>query len=487
MSLTKVTYSMIQGEIANVLDYGADPTGVTDSAPAIALAHATGKPVFYPYGIYKHVGYFPECEGGVIGEGWSPSDLSTASDKATRIIFYNCTDVNRGAIKIKDSGQRSGAFRIENVSIEASSWDGTTGCLGYGIDVKNPLIMSNCSINGFAKSNIYIVGGQPFESRFESVRSVLSGGHGCQLGSDANALVFINYQGKWNGAPSFGVIPTTTGNHDGFFTSVTLGDPPPEALTIIGGDCSYNSRYGWNFAALRYSSLLPGYAEFNFANYSASPETRYEVRIGDDLYFVNIIFQQLRKPTTGFPFHNEQTSQDYWITNRVFLGGKQLHPPRDYDAITNTESYDLSGAWTGSYQAAPRKITYLARSDDFTDSVQWVANKDPANNDTTKTSETALSLTGAGTWAIGLGSSSRFIKLSNNIVRLPDLYYQATGTGWTASQLARGIGTDAPTTGTWARGDIVYNSEPSAGGTIGWVCVTAGTPGTWKTFGAIAA
>jgi len=45
----------------------------------------------------------------------------------------------------------------------------------------------------------------------------------------------------------------------------------------------------------------------------------------------------------------------------------------------------------------------------------------------------------------------------------------------------------APTTGTWAVGDIVYNDTPTAGGTIGWVCVTAGTPGTWKTFGAISA
>ncbi len=48
-------------------------------------------------------------------------------------------------------------------------------------------------------------------------------------------------------------------------------------------------------------------------------------------------------------------------------------------------------------------------------------------------------------------------------------------------------GSQVPTTGTWLQGDIVWNSAPAAGGTIGWVCVTAGTSGTWKTFGAIAA
>lgn len=42
----------------------------------------------------------------------------------------------------------------------------------------------------------------------------------------------------------------------------------------------------------------------------------------------------------------------------------------------------------------------------------------------------------------------------------------------------------APTTGTWAVGDIIYNTAPTAGGKIGWVCVTA-DPLTWKTFGAI--
>lgn len=47
--------------------------------------------------------------------------------------------------------------------------------------------------------------------------------------------------------------------------------------------------------------------------------------------------------------------------------------------------------------------------------------------------------------------------------------------------------TAAPTSGTWSRGDIVYNTAPSASGTVGWVCTTAGTPGTWKTFGTIAA
>lgn len=44
-----------------------------------------------------------------------------------------------------------------------------------------------------------------------------------------------------------------------------------------------------------------------------------------------------------------------------------------------------------------------------------------------------------------------------------------------------------PSSGKHERGDKVWNTAPSAGGVIGWVCVTAGTPGTWKAFGAIEA
>lgn len=43
-----------------------------------------------------------------------------------------------------------------------------------------------------------------------------------------------------------------------------------------------------------------------------------------------------------------------------------------------------------------------------------------------------------------------------------------------------------PTAGTWVTGDLVWNSAPTAGGILGWVCVAAGTPGIWKAFGKIA-
>jgi parallel beta-helix repeat protein len=46
-------------------------------------------------------------------------------------------------------------------------------------------------------------------------------------------------------------------------------------------------------------------------------------------------------------------------------------------------------------------------------------------------------------------------------------------------------GTSAPSTGTWTRGTIIFATQPSAGGKIGWVCTASGTPGTWNLWGAI--
>lgn len=51
----------------------------------------------------------------------------------------------------------------------------------------------------------------------------------------------------------------------------------------------------------------------------------------------------------------------------------------------------------------------------------------------------------------------------------------------------RGAGSRAapPSSGAHVQGEIVFNADPIAGGFLGWVCVSGGTPGTWKSWGAI--
>jgi hypothetical protein len=48
-------------------------------------------------------------------------------------------------------------------------------------------------------------------------------------------------------------------------------------------------------------------------------------------------------------------------------------------------------------------------------------------------------------------------------------------------------GSAAPISGRFFIGEQVIYDSPSASSFIGEVCVTSGSPGTWKTFGAISA
>lgn len=89
----------------------------------------------------------------------------------------------------------------------------------------------------------------------------------------------------------------------------------------------------------------------------------------------------------------------------------------------------------------------------------------------------ALTLTGENTTST-MGTSSP----KPYLLSVPTL---AMGKGADTRRMSYAVA--APTSGEFAKGDIMFNRNPSAGGFTGWICVAAGSPGTWKTFGAIEA
>lgn len=48
------------------------------------------------------------------------------------------------------------------------------------------------------------------------------------------------------------------------------------------------------------------------------------------------------------------------------------------------------------------------------------------------------------------------------------------------SSKVRAEATAVPTGGTWSTGDFLWNTNPSPGGALGWICTAAGSPGTWS-------
>jgi hypothetical protein len=125
MSLTKVTYAMIEGAYVNVLDYGADATGSTDSSAAFAAAAATGKTIYVPVGTYK-AQFNLQSGQMVVGEG--------SKNKTVLIPFGN----NQYVIGVNATSVAKQRCVIANLSIQNPN--AATGCVGIrfqGTDVNS--------------------------------------------------------------------------------------------------------------------------------------------------------------------------------------------------------------------------------------------------------------------------------------------------------------------------------------------------------------
>ena len=88
-----------------------------------------------------------------------------------------------------------------------------------------------------------------------------------------------------------------------------------------------------------------------------------------------------------------------------------------------------------------------------------------------------------------LTAGSAALRIRGFSVRTPGLDGVAS---WCGDELldqhgGHNVGSAAPTSGTWAKGRIVYDETPDASGFMGWVCTTPGSPGTWKTFAPVSA
>ena len=100
MSLTKVSYSMISGAPFNVLDYGADSTGVSNSTTAIqaaiTAAAVAGGAVYLPSGIYlMSSGVTVPSSVSIYGDGYT-SELR----RNTAVAAFDMITIQNGAAHI---------------------------------------------------------------------------------------------------------------------------------------------------------------------------------------------------------------------------------------------------------------------------------------------------------------------------------------------------------------------------------------------------
>lgn len=249
MSLTKITNSMIVGAAVNVLDFGADPSGATDSSPAFAAAitkiSATGGSIFMPFGVYRlNTGLvFPDdVYIRFYGEG----------SFRTQLRFYGTGNA------ITASSNTSSGMRInmEGFFLWNFSANATNGIFLKNCQYQSDLI--DVYVDGFNKAGTQTVDGYTFYysgivamyawgCRWEKVE-VRHNGNGATLIQFNSTLVHMNsLVNEQNGLYLWDSVATVVGGvwqgNDTAHNSLA-GDVTANAeITLLGGACTLDGVY----------------------------------------------------------------------------------------------------------------------------------------------------------------------------------------------------------------------------------------------------
>jgi Pectate lyase superfamily protein len=145
MALTKASYSMITGAVANVLDYGATGNGTTDDTAAIQAAIDSGKDVYLPTGAYlvdPDVGLVVKNGTTIFGEGKANS-IIVAKENTGGTIAQLAAYAKGSVIKraFNPSGTNSYVSYVNlhdfAVVLNQPTASVTTTAIQIGIDLRN--------------------------------------------------------------------------------------------------------------------------------------------------------------------------------------------------------------------------------------------------------------------------------------------------------------------------------------------------------------
>ena len=459
MSLTKVTYSMINSSIFNVLDYGAIGDGVADDTAAVQAAindaigsiSAGGATVYFPRGNYN-------CTNLTFA---NKSGLHITGDAGT---VYSCIKIS-GKITCNNTTD----FRCNNLKFVGANFNFSTDTFSGSPTATNLLFemvdscanwsVHDCDFSGFANvfqaqsggaTGSYVVRvndnyfsanlisfrldtvlhwditGNTFAEDFEYNLFLTSGAelrysgnkheNGINVMSGNN--VYINY----TNSQLSDIIVTENSFHE--FFGIAVNDA---VRVTISNNTSriQKSNFAVQINGASESIVINGN---NFSGFTGSVQSDYGVSISQQANQINIC---------GNNLVNFERCVYSAVSNGIVLISDNFLSASVY-------SVEIEG------NSADRRI---------------VVQNNTANAPIKSTSNTNY-------WIEKLNRIINIAPIDNTDGYMDQLYIE---------------GTAAPSTGIWKVGDIVYNTAPVAGGTIGFVCTTAGTPGTWKTWGAIAA
>ena len=543
MALTRVHNRLIAGAPVNVKDYGAVGDGVTDDTAAIQAALSSlveyGE-LYFPSRSYlvsdsiicavsnitvsgygakitqsgssKTTLRFNSVSGikvlglSFVGLGTEFNSGSTSWNGVAAVYLDTCTDVsisdcvmtNHAGGSIRWGGSASGFTITKNKvvgvgvagGISAGDNGGDIAIGSFGSAGDNDIIVSNNNISEHA-FGIYIARGEDCVIESNVIHDI-QGQHGAYLSDQSNTVVIGNTFSSIanNGIKDQISVDSTTASDvlitSNIFSDIGLsGVEVGKTTGVTGSSLSrvtvsnniFNDvgTYGIVFNSVNDSIVLGNsinntgaYGIFwDEGNGSISSNT---IKNAD----WNAIYLQV---------NNDTTVKNNTVINAVLNTRGTTPATRLYyyvyitkgsEATANPKVF-FSGNTLSQTGTVPPDFTKVVRTGSLVD-VYW----DNNTNLTTKG------------WQIG--STVELKRMDIGFSPTVD-YTVGANLSPTTPIYGRGrrelYGTQDPATAamtdTFRAGDICWDATPSASGFVGWICTTAGTPGTWKTFGTISA
>tara|TARA_R110000868_G_scaffold334331_2_gene595067 strand:+ start:557 stop:1951 length:1395 start_codon:yes stop_codon:yes gene_type:complete len=462
MSLTKASYSMIQGAVANILDYGAvadynenTPGSGTDNSAAIQAAvdavDAQGVynkgAVYIPAGSYKILSAIDVPYGvSIFGAGGTASVLHAENCDGLNFTSYG---YQIGSMFYEDFGltAATGTNRAAITALtNASTMDGLYFHRLRFYGWNQCLVLSsnwNCTISECVGQNI-------------NQGVTLAEGDGEALGIRIINNRFTKASGGLGSADEYAInlVSTTkfiesvhilTNQIFGFTRNVNIGKC--YFANIVGNDFSGSEN------VIYFDTPTGGYTvQNNFIEVVGAS--------GCGIYIPSVGLQDntFRTEIRNNNIQNTAGSSPYGIDIGQGGGSFQWNILVDNNTVSGFATADLrlvAGGYTtiSNNRCISASATQSMVLDTITGGSVAVE-----NNRCVK----AITLLTVSDYTSGK------LVLSNN-----------TENG-VFQPLKQSV---APTTGTWRVTDIVMSSAPTIGQPKGWVCTVAGTPGTWVSIG----
>lgn len=460
-------------DVANVLDFGAKGDGVADDSAALNAAvtslASTGGTVFLPKGTYI-------CSANQFLIPYSNIRVVGAGMGATTIKVTAYLDGIRVA-----NGYPVPSAILSNIEICHLSVNGNVGAFSSPTDTAgNGINVNGCENFSIHHCHVYATSQQGIASTYFPVAgSTQAGGSICDNIVDmsaTNSNVGIGVEGlsQRNVVSRNRVTFTTTAGAgiylgDGGDTNEDNGNSVISDNVIIAANVS--AGYGihldgnWHGVSVTGNTLLKWQISIRADNIASS--NTYGATITGNICREFGQFGIATLPDNGQLRYTTVTGNVLYSTNVSTLGGMTL----GNGTTVTGNTIQISGG-TGIYA-----IDGCFISGNYINGPSYGVDLSGASANTTMVAGNYMSA--------GVNGQFNGIVVNNYAIAAygtTRIYNEGIDLGG----LRQTVSTAAPSTGAHLQGDIVWNSAAAAAGNAGFICVTAGTPGTWKTFGTIA-